>query len=94
MTMEFTRQHTLGPQVINQRDGVTQCRAGILPCRDGGREGWREPRWLPSSLAPTLNFCGSILIPPRVRLALDLSPRVRRMLVSWHTGSDYRVIGI
>lgn len=37
---------------------------------------------------------GSVLISPRVRLALDQSTKVKRRLVSWHDGADYQGIGI
>lgn len=50
MTTEFTSQHTLLLQVINQRDGV-----GLM----SAPRGWAElegEAWLPSSLDPTLTW--------------------------------------
>lgn len=64
MTIEFTSQHTLGPHAMNQRDGAVLIDGSPIeaprfpPWRDGAGEGWREWGWLPSSLAPTLDFVG------------------------------------
>lgn len=107
MTTEFTSQHTLSLQVINQRDGVelmtdsrvARGRAGILP--DVGRESGMEGRGYPLIWLPLTG--GSVLVSPRVRLALDQpkkkkvrkrEKKMRRRLVSWQGGADYHVIGI